>query len=426
MKKWGPAVFIAAALGALLFWSACAEPDIARYGEVTAAELALRAEGALGPRPEAVEWSAKGLVVPALEPLGPGVADIEASSPGSHDIYQDKAWDRSDVEALERALAGTNGETSDALLERARLHALAIQCWIALNVPENALARFVVADEETKSAIATAQTFEQLQQAEAARLYFLEEVRSIVRIEGWGRRFKETLAAVAERLGGSVHRGALVRVLHARFLDEVVPEVATASATEDPADVVCAALFEEQTDEQTQLVARLLHRHRRAFSPELTADAGAGALKSLRDAMDKDWPSAQATLDGVAVAHAPWTALLELLLSDDASQVSKIADVKALLDTTENPVGLALLHEERTSWSSHVQGAFVADAKEALLKIELLIAAGKRDGALLVLDPFTGRPFTIKDESATSGLGTVPEVYPFVKSFAETEHSIGV
>ena len=433
MKKWGPAVFIAAALGALLFWSACAEPDIARYGEVSAEELAKRAEETLGPRPEAAEWSASGLVVPDLAPLGDGVTRIDSSLPGTHDIYLNKPWSREDVEAIERAMEGTGTTGEGALLERARLSALVMQCWIELGVPERALSRFIAADEETANALATAETLEQMQQAEAARLYFLETVRSVARVENWGDRYKETLTKVADALGGNTHRTALVRVLHSRFLDEVIPEIATASAVKDPADVACTALFEEQSNEQALLVARLLHRHPRAFSPELTADAGAGAIKSLRDAMEKDWPSAQATLDSVAVAHAPWTGLLDLLgtgeslLAEDVQVVqSKVAGVKSLIDTTENPVGLALLQSERTGWSSLVQGSFVADAKEALLKIELLIAAGKRDEALLVLDPLTGRPFTIEDKSATSGLGTVPDTYPFVKSFAETEHSIGV
>ena len=411
VKKWGPVFFIAAALAVLLLWSRCAEGPIEGYSEVKLGDLVKRAEVVLGPEPEGARWSAADLRAPDERGLGDEARAMLEAGAGASGLGK-HASQRS-VAELQTALDRAAGPEVDALTRRARAEAALVHALSSLGRPSEAFARLNLLDEETGRAVESAQALDQWQQSQAARLYFLDAVRAIAKAEKWA---PASLVAVAERLGRTSQRASLGRVLQRRFLMDVLPKVAEASKSGSPAATVCTALFAEPSEDQKKLVAELLHMHPRAFSPELTADAGALAVKELQAALVGPWPPMERTLDKVAAAQRVWAEYLAFLQRADAKSVAEIADVKRAIDSTENPVGLALLHNERTGWSSLVQSAFVADAKEAALKLALLRAAGK--GTDQVVDALTGGAFLIEGSTARSALTTVGESYPFVKAFA--------
>lgn len=418
MRRWGPIVLIAVALLSMMVWTQCGEAPIERYEPVKLEALEGRAEKVLKRPSTGPEWSAERLRGPDLSKLGEDAVALAGARPGTHDIFIGGHLNDKAVTELAAALDEGQGSPDSAMLVRVNLQAVLIQSLFTMGLVEESVARFIQVEEETRLALTTAKNLEQWQQAQAVRLLFVENMRAVTRMENWGEGSPATLVAMADRLKSTIHRDALGQVLQRRFFSSVLPAIAEASKTVRPSEATCNALFDEQSEELTQLVSQLLNRHPRAFSPEQTVDSGAEALKSLCATIVKPWKESERVLDQVHTAHRVWTDLVEMLEKGDSANVSRIAEIKSAIGRTENPVGLALLHRERTSWSSLVQSAYVADAQEAVLMLELLLAAGQSEKAVGVLDPTTGTPFQLDASFVRSTLRNVEEEYPFIASYA--------
>ena len=217
------------------------------------------------------------------------------------------------------------------------------------------------------------------------------------------------------------HRAALGRVLHRRFIEQRIPEIAKASKATDLADLVADALFEDPTEDETQLIKGLIKRHTRAFRPETTAEAGAESVRQIVAALEGPWISSKTILDLVTSTQSAWSTLFEVLDADEALAIVQITKLKEQIETLENPVGLALLHRDRTSWASLVQSAYVADAQEALFKIALLRSVGRHDEAAKVIDPLTGEPYDLTGAAIKSKAQDIGDPYAFLKAFAGAE-----
>jgi hypothetical protein len=212
------------------------------------------------------------------------------------------------------------------------------------------------------------------------------------------------------------HRDGLGNALYRNYRDNVLPSIAEASRSDRASRAAAFALYDHAREEQVALIGALLRGHPRAFSPELTVEAGAESVKALRTALAGPWPGARDVLDMVATTQQFWNEFDALLEMDQEQAMEQVKRLAEKARTLENPVGLALLHHDRTSWSGLVQSAYVADAKEAAFRAGLLLAVGRDDPGT---DPISGGPLKIVDGKAVFQ-SKGDDAYPFIKALADS------
>ncbi|MCH7944707.1 MAG: hypothetical protein IIC73_01640 [Armatimonadetes bacterium] len=412
----GIAVLGVLLLGLLIYVKACEKP-IEGFSPATETELLTIADDILGDRPSPEEQ---------LPIMGLSVQDIqlsESSQQALDTVLDERPFPPMDEESLAQLdgmiLVGIGAPRHDPVLNvRARM--ALVRAYAGNNV-YLAATRAFSASLITSLAVDTAFTVDEWMQAQGARLLFIQAMSASLEHDGWQDEAKKQ---VLKRLEAPSHRAALGRVLHRRFIEQRIPEIAEASNTTDMAQTVADALIEDPTEDETKLISALLKRHPRAFSPEATAESGAESVRQIAAALEGPWYPSEKTLDLVASGQSAWTTFFDVLNADDALAILQIKQLKEQIDALENPVGLALLHRGRTGWASLVQSAYVADAKEALFKIALLTKAGKDDEAVAVLDPLTGEPYDLEGGFAKSKPTDIGDPYGFLKAFAQADHPL--
>jgi hypothetical protein len=358
MRTWGPAVLILVVLGGLLVWAQCGEEPVASYEKASFADLRPIAEGILGELPPAAPWTAEKTVVQVDR--SSNVADLVANvdSPTFDSLLR-----RDSLRELRAALETPPQPSPDPtmVVHKTLLILAYSRAALAEGDRGTAAAQLSFAAAFTRDAVETSNTVEQWEQSQIARLRFLEVAPVLMR--AWP---VAELAAMPDLTKAPDHRSALGRVVVMRFVNSDVRAIAEASATDRPSRVVAKALYGEEEGDEERLAAALLHRHPRAFSPEQTVIAGAESVRSLREALGSNWATTRDVLDLVARSQAFWSDFDGLLEMEEAQAIERVKQLGAAARSLENPVGLALLHEERTSWSGLAQSAYVADAKEAV------------------------------------------------------------
>jgi hypothetical protein len=279
---------------------------------------------------------------------------------------------------------------------------------------ETALAALLDAAARSESAISTATSVDEWQQAQIARLRFLDLAPAVLSDPQWGAMREGATEAARKQ---AQHRSALGRVVQRRFLTETIPAVAVASNSTDVPQAVVDALYTQPTGDERDLVAAMLRGHSRSFNADLTATAGAESVQQLRDALAKRWPDAREVLDTARKGQKFWNDFRALLDFDEAQAVERVKGLKEEVDQIENPVGLALLDRERSSWSGLAQSAFVADAREVAFQAFLFHLHGVKRS---LTDPFSGETFesTVTEVLFKSDGGDAE--YPFVQAFTSS------
>jgi hypothetical protein len=390
MRKWGPFVLVGVALVVLLVWSQCSGPARG-FSSATEAELRAIAGETL---PDLHLITSVGFPTvdrTALEPAVLALLDTTAETPPTAE----------DHERLKAAVLTSREPLGPGFADWVSVCIAVVRAEIALGDVDVATSAFSTCMQETQRALSSAKTVEEWEAAQIARLRFLDAATTLA---------IDKEQALASLLAGQ-HRESLGQVLQLRFLDVVVPKVAAASSSDRLSRVVAQELAPDAGDDVTELVAALLRGHTRTFNPQLTVKAGAESVRQLRAALLEPWPEARAVLGHVNDAQSLWADFLGMLQSDEDTAVAQVTALKARVDRLENPVGLALLHNERTSWSGLVQSAYVGDAREAAFAAWLT-------GSATAQDPISGGPMRVgTDGEARSASDGKDDGYPFIQAF---------
>ena len=390
MRKWGPFVLVGVALVVLLVWSQCSGPARG-FSPVTEAELSAIAEESLPDLPLVTSVGFPSVDRAALEPEVVALLDTTGATPPTAE----------DHERLKAAVLTSREPLGPGFADWVSVCIAVVRAELALGDVKTATGTFYACMEETARALVSAKTVEEWEAAQIARLRFLDAAPTLA---------IDKEQALVSVLAGR-HRESLGRVLQLRFLDVVVPKVAAASSSERLSRVVAQELVPDAGDDVAELVAALLRGHTRTFNPQITVKAGAESVRQLRAALLEPWPEARAVLGHVKEAQSLWADFLEMLLSDEDTAVAKVTALKARVDRLENPVGLALLHHERTSWSGLVQSAYVGDAREAAF-------VGWLSGSATATDPISGGAMRVgTDGVARSASDGKDAGYPFIQAF---------
>ena len=406
-------------LGLLIYVKACEKP-IEGFSPATETELLAIAEEVLGDTPANVNWSGETTFVADEDVL----SDFEQEAADAI-LDQQPFPTRLSNDLIEVAVGDamshntfSKGYGSPLNL---RMHMAYARTFAVLS--DQGLFMLVTGfpSRATSEAVGTATSVDEWMQAQAARMLFLQAMSVSLEYDGWT---DETKAEVLSILETPSHRAALGRVLHRRFIEQRIPEIAEASNATDMAQTAADALIDDPTDDETKLISALLKRHTRAFSPEATAESGAESVRQIVAALQGPWASSQTVLDRVVSGQSAWSTLFDVLNADEALAIIQIKHLKEQIDSLENPVGIAILHRDRTGWANLVQSAYVADAQEALFKIALLRASGKDDEASKVLDPLTGEPYDLTGISIRSKATDIADPYGFLKAFAKANHPL--
>lgn len=411
MRKWGPAVIIAVVIGAIFVWSQCGGSESGRPMARTQEELIQTAAASLKTVEPDWKWDAGdvcsfdvGTLSPESQSALNRVTDTTFAPPPGF------------LEDLSRALAAhAPGPSRDGGLHDWVLVKLAA-CRAALygRDLEPALSSLLDAAHRSESAIATATTIDEWQQAQIARLRFLDLAPVILSDPKWETMLDSATEAVRKQ---AHHRTALGRVVQRRFLTDTIPAVAIASNSTDIPQVVVDALYPQPQGDERDLVAAMLRGHARAFDPDVTVIAGAESVQQLRDALAKRWPDSRAVLDVARKSGEFWADFRALLELDEARAVERVKELKKEVDQIENPVGFALLDRERTSWPGLVQSAYVADAREVAFQAFLY----RLHGATRTLtDPFSGDAFDSTGTAIQFMSDGRDGEYPFVQAFTSS------
>ncbi len=415
MRTWGPAVLIAVVLGGLLLWSQCAEPPVERYGPMTKEELFVVAGGVFGQLEQDWRWSAGeeasfdiGVLSASAQSEANKVGDAVFSPPAGF------------LEEVEKALAEHKpGPSRDGGLHDWTLaHLVAARACLAKG-NKMAADHLLKAGAATSLAVSTATSIDEWQQAQIARLRYLD-LAPLVLLD-----FEQTdllMQAGNARLGRADHRFALGRIVQRRYFESAVPKIAEASASADLPQCVVDALFVSPQGDERDLVAAMLQRHPRTFSPELTTTAGAESIKRLRTALAGPWPGAREVIDLASAGQVFWVDFQKLLELDEAEAVEKVKKLKVAIDKLENPVGLALLHNERTSWPGLVQSAYVADAREMAFQALVQQILGKPEP---LTDPISGGVLKVEGGSVQFKSDGKDSAYPFIEAFTSVPVPLG-
>lgn len=401
MRKWGPAVFLAVALGAFLVWAQCGEEPVVGYDSRTVVELMPIAERILGGQPRLRAWSGEQTIdatkSPNVEEL---IANVD--SPRFDSLLR-----RDSLVELRQAIemAPTPNPDPSRILDTVLLHLTYCRAALAKGDRATAETQLMAAATMSRDAVETAHTVEQWQHSQIARLRFLEVVPVLLR--AWP---KSGLAAMQPLVQVPDHRASLGRVLTLRYMDSGLNTIAEASERSRPSRAVSFALYGTEEGDEERLIASLLHRHPRAFSPELTVEAGAESVKSLRDSLGQSWANSRDVLDKVAATQKFWSDFQAMLDMSEGDATQKVTELGLAAHSLENPVGLAVLHSERLSWSGLVQSAYVADAKEAAFQYMLTGTA---------TDPISSGELKVEDGKATFA-SNGNENYPFIKALTES------
>lgn len=413
MRKWGPAVLIAVALAGMLLWSQCgAPPPGPGYAASDALDLWPVAERHIGELPQDAPWFRERLSTLDLENLGPKAQAMLDMCGAPEDFG--RSVDDMGLKQIQWEIDKREPGTTTPLLTHLKGRIAIGRALLARGDKVKGYASLQLALDESAKCVATPRTVAQWEEAHTARLFVLEAVTNCLNAEG-----RSAAASLFKSLPSAEHRSGLGSALVFNFRDVVVPRVAEASKLERASVAAGFALFAEQEDreEKQQLVAAMLQGHPRAFSPELTVEAGAESVRALRDAMGGPWAGTRGVLDQVRETQKFWDDFDALLTLDQAQAIEKAKALGERARSLENPVGLALLHDERRSWSGMVQSAYVADAKEAVFRYALSRAAGVDE--LAVTDPLTGKALHVVDDKALfSSEGD--DVYPFIEGLART------
>lgn len=406
MWKWGAFAIFGGLLLALIIYVKVFEEPIDRHVEITQDTITGIVTGILGAEPDEIRWSGyvnfyfneRAVDEPAQQTMD-AVMDV-ARYP---EEYSESTGN------LESAIAG--GEIDGRhMIPFVRANMVLARIAAVTDDYESASATIDELGAKTKEAVETAVTVEHWLEAQGARLLFIESVKATFANDGWSPDAKSQFA---DALAPAEHREALASALHNRFIKFVQPKIVEYSATRLLSEITAKSLYEEPTKEESELIGVLLHRHPKGFSPEVTAESGAESLRQLMSALEGPWSDCQPVLDEVAKLHAVWFDYREVMQMNDSDAIVGIKNLKLRLDKLENPVGMAILHEERTSWSNLVQAAYVADAKEVEFKISLLKLAGSHSEANNVLDPLTGAAY---EESGSNSI-IAGDNYSFIKAF---------
>jgi hypothetical protein len=411
MRKWGPAVIIAVVLGALFVWSQCGGPGSSSQTARTQEELIQTAAASLKSVEPDWQWDASdvcsfdvGTLSPESQSTLNKVTDSTFAPPAGF------------LADLDRALgAHKPGPSRDGGLHDWLLVKLAVcRAALASGNAESALASLLDAASRSESAIATATTIDEWQQAQAARLRFLDLAPVILQDPKWGSIREGATEAVRRQ---AQHRSALGRVVQRRFLTDAIPAVAVASSSTDIPQVVVDALYTQPNGDEHDLVAAMLRGHSRSFNPDLTVVAGAESVQQLRDALARRWSDAREVLDNARKSQKFWSDFRALLDLEEAQAVERVKELKKEVDQIENPVGLALLDRERSSWSGLVQSAYVADAREVAFQAFLLHLHGATRS---LTDPFSGEAFEPTGDAIQFRSDGRDSEYPFVQAFTSS------
>jgi hypothetical protein len=417
MRTWGPAVLIAVALGVLFVWSQCDRGPEKSYGSVTQEELIVIAAGVFGELEEDWEWSAVeqasfdiGVLSAAAQSQVNKVGDAEFSPPAGF------------LEEVEKAINDHKpGVYRDGGLHDWTLaHLVAARACLVKGDEKSAGTHLDVVAQATSRAVDSASSIDEWQQAQIARLRFLDLV-PVILIELHNGEYPAIGSLILpSRFEG--HRFSLGRIVQRRFFESVVPKIAEASASADLPQCVVDALFPSPEGDKRDLVAAMLRGHPRTFGPELTTTAGAESIKQLRAALAGPWPRSRGVIDSATKAQAFWKEFIGLLELSEAEAVERVKELKAEVDKLENPVGLALLHNERTSWPGLVQSAYVADARETAF---LVLVQRMLGGALQQTDPISGGPLEVVGGAVRFKSDGKDHAYPFIEAFTSGPVRLG-
>ena len=411
MRKWGPFLGLVAFLAILSGYALFCEAPIERHTEVSS---------------EAVESI-------ALMILGdPPTVGAPAERVGSYDetIISDLGWEAVDFSLNDEPFPDRFGEVAGELalsaksgfelpvtdpLRDARISVAHIRARVVAG-DRDAVSYAVVLLEDSANRIAQATTVPDWMSAQSERLLILEGLSASLKNDRWSEDDRSSLANSAQLAG---HRAGLGQVLHLRFVNDILTTIAKSSEETRAAKIASTALYDQPTEEETELISALLHRHPKAYNPTETVEAGAESLRQLKAAMKTSWAETQAVLDQVTEVQSPWLQLENVLAMSDTEAIIEIKNFKLKLDTIENPVGLALLHKERLSWSNLVQSAFVADSMETQFFADLLEGTGTSIELSGVMDPLTGDLWNPSSLNHQEALALVGDDYPFFKAYIE-------
>jgi hypothetical protein len=269
--------------------------------------------------------------------------------------------------------------------------------------------------DESASCLATSRNVQQWEEAHTARLFVIQAVTACLINEG--KDVQRDLIAPAKP-DSAEHRSSLGRALARDFLDFDLPRIAEASGIASASSAASLGLSEDgkPQPDQVELIAAMLRGHPRSFSPEATVQAGAASVRELRDAIAKPWPEARAVLDRAREAQKFWSDFLAMLQMGQEEAVGMVRQLQERVRKIENPVGLALLHNERTSWSGLVQSAYVADAQEAAFSHLLGVGRGP-------FDPISGKAVEpLPDGTIQFTSDGKDDAYPFIKAFVSAPY----
>ncbi len=413
MRKWGPAVALMVGLGALLVYSQCGAPEAGPgYEGKSVVDLWPIAEDVLGDVPPQTPWFRESLSTLDYENLGEKARVMldQAAAPGDFTKHVDPMA----VKQIEWEIAGKADGKWTPLLTHLRGRLALARALLSAGKRQEGFAMLMLLLDESQRCLATPRTVEQWEEAHAARLFVLEGVTNCFLAEG-----KSAAPLMFNNLPVARHREGLGVALVHNFRDIVLPRIAEASQLDRASSAAGFALYEKQEDREAkeQLISAMLRGHPRAFSPEQTVQAGAESLRALRAAITGPWAKTREVLDLVATTQKFWDDFDALLALEQVQAIEKAKDLGARAKSLENPVGLALLHNERKSWSGMVQSAYVADAKESVFRYMLARAAGEIN--VIFQDPLTGGPLKVVDGEAVFA-SEGDDDYPFIAALART------
>ncbi len=413
LKKWGPALLIAVAIVAMVVWAKCFETPIEHHEATKEWELRDIAVSIVREPTKSAQWTGE-INRDLLSPLSAEsrvAVDIGADLEEMRRVASDQLAANLRVHERSPVMEG-----STSLIDSTQILMALIACETVLGDRKSAIIHARFANEISINALKSANSIEQWSQASAARMLFSESLAKIATDPGWTKVQRMFLGSFAHDL----HRQSLARVIHLNLFDPIAIDVAEASERRDLQNVVAESIFQDPTEDETALVSALLVGHKRAFSPEKTMTSMSHSVKDFMASLSKPWGESEKVLDLLSESQSIWVEFEDILQKDDLSATATIKDLKAKIARTENPVGLALLHRQRLSWSNYVQSAYVADAKEAMAQIA--IHKGTRDfDAATINDPLTGKPFDLTGKTPKTSLKDAGAVYSFVRAFAEID-----
>lgn len=411
LKKWGPALLIAVVLSGLLIWSQCVEPPVEKHSAVTAQELREIAKSIV------FEFPNSNASAGPFEGSGFSVVSEKAKqlmSIGSDMNVMRRLATVESVADLELGLK--DGAFLDPKREIETIQGLIalISANFVIGNAAKAYEHIELADFLTGNFFNHATSLEGWTVCSASRLLYIESLTNMVSAREWDRA---TLLHIAKSISSVEHRRSLRRVLRTVLFDKSIKSVSDASKQQDLVKLTAEHIFSEPTEDAAALIAALLYRHTRVFSPKQTITSMSHSVKSLMESLGKPWVESEKVLDLVAESQAIWIGLDKILQMDDISATTAIKELKIRIDSTENPVGLALINRERLAWSNLVQSAYVADAKEALLRFTIESGTEGFDPTT-ILDPLSGKPFIYAEKTPKSSLKQAGKNYPFIRAFA--------